>query len=165
MIDLSPVDLIDQLDPEHQRLAMARLHFNQYVATRLTEKRIDHQQRYGHDPIPDLEIGPNPGERRKIVCATCQRLLAWLPKLENKDKRAPSSTGLADSDFCQCCRKIGVNLIGHHVIEVCEGGSNDPENIWTLCEPCHQIIHALRRHALGPFESVGEAQRQPGNGS
>jgi 5-methylcytosine-specific restriction endonuclease McrA len=39
--------------------------------------------------------------------------------------------------------------VGHHVVEVAEGGSDDPENVWTICEPCHLVIHALRRLAGG----------------
>lgn len=159
MIAPSPVDFIDQLDVEHQNLVMARLHFNQHVAT-LHRQLTEHLVKYGHEAAPVLDTGPQPHEQRKIVCAHCNRWLDWLPKLKNKNRRAPSSTGLADSEFCQCCRRSGVNLIGHHVIEVHEGGANEPENIWTVCEPCHQVIHALRRHALGPFESVGAAQRR-----
>jgi len=157
------VDLVDQLDAEHQRLVMTRLHFNQHIMT-LSRQFQAHQDKYGHKPVPVLETGPQPNEQRKIVCGTCGHWLDWLPKLKNATRRAPSSTGLADSDFCQCCRKTGVNLVGHHVIEVSEGGSNEPDNLWTVCEPCHQVIHALRRHALGPFESVGEAQRRIGSG-
>jgi len=159
-----PDDFLDRLDPEHQHLVMARLHFNQHVAT-LTRQLTEHRTKYGHDAVPVLETGPNPNEQRKIICGHCGHWLDWLPKLKNRNRRAPSSTGLADSDFCQCCRKSGVNLIGHHVIEKQEGGSNDPDNIWTVCEPCHQIIHALRRHALGPFESAGEAQRRTEGGA
>lgn len=138
------VDVLDHLDPEHQQLAMARLHFLNFIQELdLTRYRCNCFE--GSPTAPVLETGPYPNEQRKIVCGQCGRFIAWLPKLKNKDHRAPSSTGLATSDFCQCCRKTGVNLVGHHVIEVAEGGSNDPKNIWTLCDLCHTVIHTLRR--------------------
>lgn len=154
------IDLIDQLDFDHQKLAMERLHFLNFLAEKSPLMAC---KCHGGVPTPILAEGPpqEPGARRRIECGRCHKFYFWLPKLKNQNRRASSSTGLADSYGCQCCRKIGVNLIGHHVVEVQEGGTNSPENVWTVCEPCHQIIHALRRHALGPFESVGEAQRQP----
>lgn len=136
---VAPALLIDQLDEEHRQLAFERLHFLNFTKT-LVMKPC----RCGV-PSPILEAGPEPHERRRIECGGCGKFLAWLPKLKNKDKRPSSSTGLASGTFCQCCRKTGVKLIGHHIIEVDEGGDDRPENIWTVCDPCHAVIHALRR--------------------
>jgi hypothetical protein len=133
--------LVDGLDEEHQQLAFERLHFLNFVKT-LTIKPCR-----CFAPVPILAPGPGANERRKIECGGCGKFIAWLPKLKNKDRRSSNSTGLAQGHYCQCCRKTGVTLIGHHVIEVDEGGNNDADNIWTVCEPCHLVIHALRRIA------------------
>lgn len=159
-----PADWIDGLDDEHRRMAIERLHFQDFVRTKSPLKPCRCPSR---TPALVLSMGPpnEPGARRRIECGTCHTFFFWLPKLKNKNKRSASSIGLASGAECQLCRKSGVNLVGHHIVEVVDGGSNDPENIWTVCEPCHAVIHALRRHALGPFESVGEAQRQTEGGS
>lgn len=155
---------LDRLDSEHRRLALERLHFLNFLDAKAPLPPCNCPSGI---PAPILAEGPpnSPGEKRRIECGRCHKFYFWLPKLKNKDRRPSSSTNLADGTACQCCRKIGVNLVGHHVIEVAEGGADDPENIWTICEPCHAIIHALRRHALEPASLVGEAQRQPESGT
>lgn len=137
---------LDQLDAEHRKIAFERLHFLDFLHAKSPLPPCNCS---GGIPTPILADGPpqDPGAKRRIECGLCHKFYFWLPKLKNKDKRPSSSTGLADNTFCQCCRKSGVNLIGHHVIEEQEGGSSEPDNIWTVCEPCHQIIHALRRVA------------------
>jgi hypothetical protein len=144
-IPIPDLSLVDQMDAEHQQLVFERLHFLNFI------KKLEPLKpcRCG-EPAPALADGPpGTGERRRIECGGCSKFIAWLPKLKNKDRRSSGSTGLAASSFCQCCRKTGVNLVGHHVVEVAEGGSDDPENVWTICEPCHLVIHALRRLAGG----------------
>jgi hypothetical protein len=154
---------VDRLDAEHRKLAFERLHFLNFLNDKspLSPCNCPSGQ-----PTPILAEGPPnaPSEKRRIECGKCHKFYFWLPKLKNKDRRPSSSTNLADGMTCQCCRKIGVNLIGHHIVEVAEGGSDEPDNIWTVCVPCHAIIHALRRHALEPASLVGEAQRQQGRG-
>lgn len=133
---------IESLDSEHQRLIAHRIHFLEF--TRTITKRCKCNQ-----PAFILAEGPTEGEQRRVECGTCGTYLAWLPKFHNKEARKTSSTRLATVAYCQLCCKTGANLVlvGHHVIEVHEGGSNAPENIWTVCEPCHAVIHALRRIA------------------
>lgn len=142
--ELRSIPDIDSLDAEHQRLVLERLHFIEFL-----RDKSPHKPCRCPDGIPALILseGPptNPGEKRRIECGTCHQFYYWLPKLKNRNQRPPSSTGLANIEFCQCCRRSGVNLVGHHVVEVAEGGSNDSDNLWTVCEPCHTIIHALRR--------------------
>jgi hypothetical protein len=54
-----------------------------------------------------------------------------------------------DDYTCQECgrksgphaRGDGIRLHAHHMIPRSEGGSNDLENITTLCEPCHDDAH------------------------
>lgn len=139
-------DIIDQLDDERQQLLYEKLHFNDFI------KKISPLKPCrcpSGNPIPARSEGPanDPGAQRRIECGLCHQFIAWLPKIKNQHRRPSRSTGLASQSFCQCCLKSGVNLEGHHIIEVAEGGSDAPDNIWTLCEPCHAVIHALRRLA------------------
>lgn len=146
MLRACPVN-VDDLDEERRRIVIERLHFLEFLSTRSPLSPC----RCASGPAPILAEGPVSGELRRIECGGCHKFYYWLPKLRNKDRRPSSSTGLASGIFCQCCRKTGERLIGHHVIEVTEGGNDEPENVWTICEPCHSIIHALRRAAkAGP---------------
>ena len=47
-----------------------------------------------------------------------------------------------DSYTCQCCGKKHVRLEVHHIIFRSLGGSDELENLITLCEKCHTDIHA-----------------------
>jgi predicted RNA-binding Zn-ribbon protein involved in translation (DUF1610 family) len=40
----------------------------------------------------------------------------------------------------------------HHVVPRDHGGSNDPENLITLCAPCHRLIHRGKAIDLRPVE-------------
>ena len=44
-------------------------------------------------------------------------------------------------DGTRCSQKRHVEI--HHVIPVSEGGSNDPQNLTTLCWPHHDLAHQL----------------------
>jgi len=85
----------------------------------------------------------------------------WVPK-PNPEKRAKRKSNLKlkkaipgnYNDFCELCLR-SESLLGslnpslllevHHVIEVQEFGSDDPENLRLLCFECHELIHARRR--------------------
>jgi hypothetical protein len=147
MNSIAPAILVDDLDESQQQSAFERLHFLRFIKN----KEPYAPCRCSEGPALILAEGPpqEPGAVRRIECGVCHKFYFWLPKLKNKNRRSTSSTGLAQGNYCQCCRKTGVNLIGHHVIEVMEGGDDSPENIWTVCDSCHQIIHALRRLVNG----------------
>ena len=44
----------------------------------------------------------------------------------------------------KCCKVCGSaeDLTVHHIIERRNGGSNDDENLMTVCQTCHRKIHA-----------------------
>ena len=45
-----------------------------------------------------------------------------------------------DDNQCQKCgaeKKLGI----HHVVSLREGGTNDPDNLVTLCRSCHMTLH------------------------
>ena len=47
-----------------------------------------------------------------------------------------------DNYTCQCCGKKNCRLEVHHIKFKSQGGTNDEENLITLCEDCHKGVHA-----------------------
>ena len=47
-----------------------------------------------------------------------------------------------DGYTCQCCGKKNCRLEVHHIIFRSNGGTDDEENLITLCEDCHKGVHA-----------------------
>ena len=47
-----------------------------------------------------------------------------------------------DNYTCQCCGKKNCRLEVHHIKFRRDGGTNDEENLITLCEDCHRGVHA-----------------------
>lgn len=113
-------------------------------------------------------LGPHPGGHyAKLECNQCDRFLRWLPK--PKEGRAPDPRSEVPRDlakslshgFCEMCKRpetelpVPQVLEGHHVVEVQDGGTSDPENIWVICTPCHRQIHHLRTY-LGHYHRSTE---------
>ena len=47
-----------------------------------------------------------------------------------------------DNYTCQCCGKRNCRLEVHHIVFRSNGGTDDEENLITLCEDCHKGVHA-----------------------
>ena len=47
-----------------------------------------------------------------------------------------------DNYTCQCCGKKNCRLEVHHIKFSRDGGTDDEENLITLCEDCHKGVHA-----------------------
>jgi 5-methylcytosine-specific restriction endonuclease McrA len=47
-----------------------------------------------------------------------------------------------DNYTCQCCSKKNCRLEVHHIKFRSNGGTDDEENLITLCEDCHKGVHA-----------------------
>lgn len=47
-----------------------------------------------------------------------------------------------DNYTCQCCGKKNCRLEVHHIKFKSNGGTNDEENLITLCKECHDRVHA-----------------------
>lgn len=47
-----------------------------------------------------------------------------------------------DNYTCQCCGKKNCRLEVHHIKFKRDGGTDDEENLLTLCEDCHKGVHA-----------------------
>ena len=50
-----------------------------------------------------------------------------------------------DSYICQHCRATKTNLRVHHIVPKGEGGTDDLDNLITLCHQCHCTVHKSRR--------------------
>lgn len=46
-----------------------------------------------------------------------------------------------DNYTCQCCGKKNCRLEVHHIKFKSQGGTDDEENLITLCEDCHKCVH------------------------
>lgn len=55
-----------------------------------------------------------------------------------------------DNYKCKCCGATKTRLEAHHIIYRSQGGSDDLENLTTLCESCHEALH---RGELKEFEA------------
>ena len=47
-----------------------------------------------------------------------------------------------DNYTCQCCGKKNCRLEVHHIVFRSNGGTDDEENLITLCKECHDGVHA-----------------------
>ena len=83
---------------------------------------------------------------RRVECGNCNKWFDWISRPENAKKRKKTHAKKT-TNFCQCCLRDGIFLRAHHIIEVVNDGGDEPENIWTVCESCHTIIHSLRNIA------------------
>ena len=54
-----------------------------------------------------------------------------------------------DNYTCQCCRTKKGTMNTHHILPKSQGGSDEMENLITLCESCHKKLH---RGELKEFE-------------
>lgn len=45
-----------------------------------------------------------------------------------------------DGNQCKKCGHRGGSLDLHHIVEVCEGGQHDPDNLDALCGRCHREV-------------------------
>ena len=46
-----------------------------------------------------------------------------------------------DNYTCQCCGKKNIKLEVHHIVYRSQGGTDDENNLITLCENCHDKLH------------------------
>lgn len=115
-------------------------------------------------PYSGAEFVPTPELTHygKMVCPVCSKWLAWVKKPDGDKRVRRESQKLAKIfdahgvDYCQACLRCrnelpaNVTLIVHHVIEVQDGGPDEPGNTWRLCTICHEMIHLMRRNRVDP---------------
>lgn len=62
-----------------------------------------------------------------------------------------------DDYRCQQCGKKGVMLNVHHIVYRSDEGSNDEDNLVTLCEECHKKLHA---ETITLKKSIGKGKKK-----
>ena len=98
---------------------------------------------------------------------------AWVPKPEaEKRPRRKSNLELLEAidlsrrGYCWRCLRTGLALkllrppLGlevHHIVEVADGGTNEPSNLQVLCAECHEETRRDRRR-YGRYVSNGESK-------
>lgn len=110
------------------------------------------------DAIANFILTPELTHWGKYECAKCGRFLAWVKKPDNEKRNRRNSKKLAKPfedagiDYCQLCLRKRCELpqnmtfVAHHIVEVQDGGSDDPTNLLHLCTFCHELVHLLRRN-------------------
>jgi hypothetical protein len=61
-----------------------------------------------------------------------------------------------DGHQCRICGTSDRQLEVHHATPQSEGGSDDPENLLTLCDRCHTLVHSRTREEEVPLDSEEE---------
>lgn len=70
---------------------------------------------------------------------------------------------LADGNKCRCCNSRN-NLQVHHIKYRSEGGTNDKENLITVCVECHGLVHSNKKQyqpllfELVELRSIGDIE-------
>ena len=62
-----------------------------------------------------------------------------------------------DNYTCQCCRTKKGTMNTHHILPKSQGGSDEMENLITLCESCHSKLH---KGELKDFEARLKGKRK-----
>jgi 5-methylcytosine-specific restriction endonuclease McrA len=95
--------------------------------------------------IPIFVDGEGSGNNwRRVECGICNTWIDWISHPDNAKSRRKTHARKT-TEYCQLCLRETTSLEPHHIIEVSMGGGDEPENIWTVCEPCHTLIHSIRR--------------------
>ncbi len=108
------------------------------------------------------------------ACSRFEKHAGWVPKPRDGSSRRKSNRKLLKRcdvllrDFCHLCTrtsavldhlKPALQLEVHHVIEVQDGGTDEPSNLWVLCSECHAEVHR-RREAFNRYPKF-EQHLQP----
>ena len=84
------------------------------------------------------------GIRRQMSVAPSSHLASpGAPESPYPDnwKQLSEAAKHRDGHKCTDCGASGVELHVHHVIPLSKGGTNDLDNLATLCRQCHSVIH------------------------
>lgn len=109
--------------------------------------------------VSEFVLTPELQHWGKYICSECGRWLTWVTKPDNEKRNRRNSKKLAKPfvqagiDYCQICLRKKDELpphmvfVGHHIVEVRDGGSDEPSNLLHLCTFCHELVHLIRRNA------------------
>lgn len=102
------------------------------------------------------QFGPHRGNHyAQLECRDCRRWLKWdgRPKEDKKKRSTKGHASILERDStgqCVICLRnekilpLPQVLEVHHVVEVKDGGSDEPSNIQIVCTACHKWIHHQR---------------------
>lgn len=120
------------------------------------------------EPVTHGKINETHGY--KLHCPHCDTFVGWSGKkkaIKSEDgERTRSSQWNAkrlNKGYCEMCQRpkdflgYGERLEVHHVTEIEQGGEDVPENIWTLCTPCHRLVHHQRTYLHQHVRNAMEA--------
>ena len=81
-----------------------------------------------------------------------QRNPAHKDRYHSRSWRAIRKMQLSRQPLCEICMKDGrytaASLV-HHIRPLEEGGTNDPDNLMSLCAACHSRLHSERGDRWG----------------
>lgn len=133
---------------------MKGLHPNKYFGKRLNYKTLKWEKERDFS-LTDIRSIIGPAKEPKIINASEHEKL--LREKRGK-KKADVEKRLYEKQFKinrkivlildnYQCRECGSkdNLHVHHIIERCNGGTNDTDNLITLCKDCHKQRHRKQR--------------------
>ena len=112
------------------------------------------------------------GPHTEAYCVVCDSHVEFVQKGNpSKWKRRNGSTNLAkQSNWCHMCLRHRTEiespktLVGHHVVEVQKGGSDNLVNVWPLCTDCHNLVHWARKSYGGDkIDELVSALRERGS--
>jgi hypothetical protein len=91
----------------------------------------------GEAPLVDRDVGGSLG-RLAAAARDAAESLGWTPTRGAISTRARTTIYRRDGYACVDCGQDDVRLLViDHRVPVALGGSNDPENLRTLCRPCN----------------------------
>ena len=104
-----------------------------------------------------FEATPDIPQYGKMVCPKCGAFLDWVrdPNGNSRNRRSTKKLekifASIDQDYCEFCLRGKDELSAsmafhvHHVVEVRDGGTDEPANLRLYCTRCHELSHLLRR--------------------
>lgn len=106
----------------------------------------------GHCPYCGIEVK----SKRRIFCSdNCRNIFNKYTVWQRGRDSYSTQILYRDNFTCQSCGEFHAlknghgnympvsdsNLDVHHKLFVCNGGSDEPENLITLCRHCHREVH------------------------
>lgn len=90
------------------------------------EDRAFLKREYGEEFLSEVSNSVSQKERQKQI-------------FEDEFLAVRTAVLKRDNYRCVNCRKTGKHLHAHHIVPRSEGGTNDLDNLVTLCERCHSV--------------------------
>lgn len=108
-----------------------------------------------------------------LYCPQCNMFWGWSGRkkvMHDEDGNRKFSTQWPPKrigiDFCQSCLRTedqlgdGECLESHHIIEIKDGGEDNPQNIWVVCTACHKMIHHRRTYLYRHLRKFYDAHKR-----